>query len=110
MLFIKNECDENQHQDYSCENKRIMELFRDFGNRPVVFIRFNPDKYTNEYGKIIQSSFKIHQKSGVPIIKSKKEWNNRLEELKKEITYNLTIIPIKEVTTRCLFYDFTKLT
>jgi len=35
------ECDENQHKDTSCENKRTMELFQDFGNRPIVFIRFN---------------------------------------------------------------------
>ena len=41
------EIDENQHIDYdcSCENKRLMELSRDVGHCPIVFIRFNPDGY-----------------------------------------------------------------
>jgi hypothetical protein len=39
------ECDEDCHSNYSCENKRIMSLFQDFANRPLVVIRFNPDKY-----------------------------------------------------------------
>lgn len=30
------ECDENQHVNYSCENKRIMELFQDLGNRRLL--------------------------------------------------------------------------
>jgi hypothetical protein len=43
------EVDENQHIDYdcSCENKRIMQLSQDLGHRPIIFIRFNPDSYTN---------------------------------------------------------------
>ena len=43
------ECDENKHEPYnnSCENIRTMELFQDFGNRPIIFIRFNPDGYIN---------------------------------------------------------------
>jgi len=46
------ECDEDQHKDYEklCDNKRTMEIFQDFGNRPIVFIRFNPDKYINSLG------------------------------------------------------------
>lgn len=41
------EIDENQHRSYdcSCETKRIMELSRERGHRPIVFIRFNPDEY-----------------------------------------------------------------
>jgi len=39
------EIDENQHSNYSCENKRIMELFQDGGSIPLVVIRFNPDTY-----------------------------------------------------------------
>jgi hypothetical protein len=44
------ECDENQHHGYSCENKRMMEISQDFGYRPVVFIRFNPDRYDKNIG------------------------------------------------------------
>ena len=39
------ECDEEQHKNTSCEEKRIMEIFQDLGGRPLVVIRFNPDKY-----------------------------------------------------------------
>ena len=41
------EIDENQHidYDYSCENKRIMELSQDTGHRPIIFIRFNQDRW-----------------------------------------------------------------
>ena len=40
------ECDENQHKNYNttCEVARINELFTDLGDRPIVFIRFNPFK------------------------------------------------------------------
>jgi hypothetical protein len=83
------EVDENQHIEYncSCENKRIMELSQDVGHRPIVFIRFNPDKYligTNT----IKSCWGINSK-GISIIKKnkKKEWNKRLETLKKQIEY-----------------------
>lgn len=48
------ECDENQHKIYEdiCDNKRTMEISNDFANRPIVFIRFNPDSYT--YPKTIK--------------------------------------------------------
>ena len=98
------ECDENQHQDYSCENKRTMELFQDFNNRPIVFIRFNPDSYIIN-GKIIQSSFKNHKTSGVPIIRNKQEWNKRLSKLKEKIDFYLNNIPEKEITNEYLFYN-----
>lgn len=48
---ITGECDENQHTDYSCENRRSMELFQDLGNRPLVMLRFNPDvSYSKKLG------------------------------------------------------------
>jgi hypothetical protein len=96
------ECDEHQHNrgDYSCENKRTMQLFEDFGSRPVVFIRFNPDKYL-----MFQSSFKYHKTTGVPIIRNKDEWCNRLNSLKETVNIWLKEIPTKEVTEEYLFYD-----
>ena len=61
------ECDENKHKhgDYSCENKRIMELNQDFSenniHRPIVVIRFNPDTYIDSNNQKIESccSFSI---------------------------------------------------
>ena len=100
------ECDENQHKDYEeiCENKRIMQIFKDFNCRPIVFIRFNPDSYIKD-GKKILSSFKYHNTLEVPMIRDKKEWNNRLTELKDKIVYWLVNIPNKEITNEYLFYD-----
>ena len=42
------ECDEHQHIRNKCENKRIMHLFEDLANRPLVVIRFNPDHYIDK--------------------------------------------------------------
>lgn len=39
------EVDENQHKNYICEEKRINEIYTDLGDRNLVLIRFNPDKY-----------------------------------------------------------------
>jgi len=99
------ECDENQHKDTSCENKRTMELFRDFGNRPIVFTRFNPDKYINEKGEKISSSFKLCKTTGISIIRDQKEWKSRLSLLNETINKWLIDIPKKEITYEYLFYD-----
>ena len=101
------ECDENKHEteEYtSCDNKRTMELFQDFGNRPIVFIRFNPDAYTKG-NKTVLSSFKNHKTTGVPIIRDLKEWGDRLVLLKETTTYWLNNIPEKEITYEYLFFD-----
>jgi len=98
------ECDENQHKDTSCENKRTMELFQDFGNRPIVFIRFNPDSYIKD-NKKISSSFKIHKTLDVPVVREPKEWKLRLDLLKETINKFLENIPEKEVSNEYLFYD-----
>ena len=101
------EIDEDNHNNYDtiCENKRIMELFEDLANRPIVLIRFNPDKYTNDKGNTIKSCFKYHKISGVPIVENEAEWNNRLEKLKNTISKYILSIPEKEVTIEYLFYS-----
>ena len=103
LMSTSIKCDENQHLNYEsiCENKRNMELFQDFGNRPIVFIRFNPDSYTIN-DKKIQSSFKYHKKLDVPIIKDKKEWINRLLTLKNTLNFWINNIPEKEITNEYL--------
>lgn len=100
------ECDEDQHQTYKniCENKRTMEISNSFANRPIVFIRFNPDSYIKENIKI-ESSFKINKQSGISVIRNKNEWNNRLLELKKLVNYYLSFIPEKTITNEFLFFD-----
>ncbi len=41
------EIDEDQHRGYDtqCELTRLNELFTDLGDRPIIFIRLNPDSY-----------------------------------------------------------------
>ena len=96
------ECDENQHRNYSCENKRTMELFRDLGNRPMVLIRFNPDSYVRGETSV-EGCFK-KTKSGAVSIR-KKEWNRRIAELTNTIHHYLHDIPSKEVEEVRLFYN-----
>lgn len=53
FFFLIIEVDENQHQSYdcSCELSRMIQLHQDFGGTPVVFIRYNPDNYTDSWGR-----------------------------------------------------------
>lgn len=39
------EIDENRHVNYTCEEKRMIELYEDIGFRKIVFLRLNPDQY-----------------------------------------------------------------
>ena len=73
------EVDENQHMEYecSCENKRIMELSQDVGHRPIVFIRFNPDKYV-KYGENVSSCWGIN-KNGICGVKESKKRNGLID-------------------------------
>jgi len=84
------EVDENKHVDYdcSCENKRLMELSKDLHHRPIVFIRFNPDNYINQDGKLIKSCWKLNGLGVLQIIKTKQqEWEERIHILKQQIQY-----------------------
>ena len=99
------ECDENSHNGYSCENKRMMQLFIDSGSIPFVIIRFNPDKYIDINNKKIDSCFVYHKKTNVPIIKNKLLWQQRLDTLKDKIQYYIDNIPTKEITIEQLYYD-----
>jgi len=96
------ECDEHKHQGYSCENKRIMEIFQDLGNRPIIFLRFNPDSYKDENNIMIDGCF-LKTNTIVNSLQ-KKEWERRIKILIKRINYHLTNIPEKEILVEQLFY------
>jgi hypothetical protein len=103
------EIDENQHKSYdvTCQNKRIMEISQDNQHRPIIFIRFNPDKYTDNCIKI-QSCWKL-SKMGVLILDKtqKLEWENKLSQLKEQIEFWINPINVlnKTIHTIYLFYD-----
>ena len=101
------EIDENQHTDYdsNCESKRMMEISNDVGGRPVVFIRFNPDKYTNGSVKIT-SCWGVGA-NGLSVIKKCKinEWKERTDALNKQIKYCIDNPSDKMIEVVHLFYD-----
>ena len=63
------ECDENAHKyaDEICENKRTMQIFEDLAKRPIVIIRFNPDKYKKD-DKVIRGCFKFDDKNNIELL------------------------------------------
>ena len=103
------EIDENQHRTYdcSCDNKRLMEIFKDCGNRPLVMIRFNPDQYYNRNGESVSSCWGLTKDKGLCVIKDnkKKEWANRLETLANAIKLQMNMKERKEIDVVHLFYD-----
>ena len=97
------EVDENKHSDYICENKRLMEISLDLHFRPVVFIRFNPDSYINEQGKLIKSCWGTNKLGIIPKTK-RKEWDERINHLKTEIKYWVDNPTTKTIEIIKLFY------
>lgn len=96
------ECDEEQHGNYSCENKRMMQLFLDIGgNRPIVFLRFNPDSYTCKNVKY-KGCFTANN-SGLKV--DGNEFGKRMDEIIKWINYYKVNVPDKTVTIKYFFYD-----
>lgn len=99
------EIDEYKHLSYdsSSENKRIVELSRDVGHRPIVFIRFNPDTYIDNNGNKIKSCWKLN-KQGVFFIADLTEWNHRISTLSGTIDYWIQNPSSKSVEVIQLFY------
>jgi hypothetical protein len=77
-----------------------MELSKDVGHKPIIFIRFNPDDY-EENEKRISSCWSVVKKSKC------KEWIHRLNNLKEQINYWIhpDNITTKTVEIIQLFYD-----
>ena len=90
------ECDEDKHKAYTCESRRIMTIFQDFGNIPLVVLRFNPDEYEGK------ECFEFDEKN---CLSPTEEWNKRKIVLKNRIEYYLKNKPIKELTLEYIFYS-----
>ena len=101
------EIDENKHSEYecTCENKRIMEISQDVYHRPIIFIRFNPDKYIDNNGKTISSCWRLNKNGIICIAKTKiNEWNDRIKSLIEAIKYWIDNPSDKLVEQVELFY------
>jgi hypothetical protein len=95
------EIDENRHINYSCEEKRMVELYEDIGFRKIVFIRFNPDGYTIGINKYI-SPFK-YTKSGILNLNGD-EMICRIQELITKINLYKDQEPLEQLTVEYMFY------
>jgi hypothetical protein len=101
------EVDENKHTNYdcSCENKRLIKLSQDLQHRPIVFIRYNPDDYTNQEGILVKTCWKLNKLGVMQITKTKqKEWEERIETLKQQIQYWIDNPTEKTIEIIELFY------
>ena len=77
------EVDENRHASYDEEDEldRSLQIYEEF-NKPVIFIRFNPDSYKNPITqKRVTSCFKVDTKTQTLCVARKKELEFRLNEL-----------------------------
>ena len=105
------EIDETQHKSYEeiCNNRRTMEISKDLNHRPIIFIRFNPDAYSDKDNKQINSCWKINKSDGLcSLNKNKKnEWSKRLDKLKLSIEYwcNENNKSEKTIEVEHLFFD-----
>jgi hypothetical protein len=97
------ELDENQHKYNSCDEKRMMQLFQDLGNRKLVLIRINPDKYKKGDIKI-SNCFKFDKNNTIKCVT--KEFNERYNKLVERIQHFLNNEPTKELTIEKLFFDY----
>lgn len=98
------EIDEDQHAGYDleCERRRMMEIFKSLGYRPIVFIRFNPDAYILN-SRRVKSVF-TKSKAGEMKIRSKQELERRLEELISRTHFHVNNVPSKDVDIQYMFY------
>lgn len=81
------EVDESQHRTYECicENKRVMQLYVDCGQRDVVLVRFNPDSYVNASNCKVPSCWGLTPSRGILVVKKAKDWEHRLAALKRAL-------------------------
>lgn len=97
------EIDENQHKNYNkqCEITRINELVTVLGDRKIICLRFNCDKYILD-NKKINSCFSTTKIQGKLKI-NEKELENRLELVREKIIYFSNYENIKNINK--LYHD-----
>ena len=93
------EIDENRHVNYTCEEKRMVDLYEDIGFRKIVFLRFNPDGYKEI--KKYPSPFQ-YTKTGLLKL-DETEFNRRMVQLIEKINHHKDE-PNEQLTVEYLFY------
>ena len=95
------EVDEDRHMQYSCEEKRMVELYEDVGFRKCVFLRFNPDGYRQD-GCRYPSPFSFSNAGALIVDKS--EMDRRMNQLIERIEYFKSNEPTEQLTIEYVFY------
>lgn len=99
------EIDEHQHCDYSDEKERMRDIKAALKCKKIVFIRFNPDIYTDGQGVKHQSCWQAEADSQQLHISNKSEWKRRLTALNHCLSDQLTTLPTRSLTVIYLYYD-----
>jgi len=110
------EVDENQHRQYECEEKRMIDLYEDTGFRKMVFLRFNPDSYVetqasphpspNKHSMKVTrhpSPFSFTEAGTISVDHT--EFNHRMRLLNERIQVWKEREPIEQWTVEYLFYN-----
>ncbi len=99
------EVDENEHRSYddTCSNRRMMELYEDFGSRDLVFIRLNPDAYTRD-DKRIKGAFSVSKTDG-KLKSNLKELKKRCADLLEMVDHYILNKPDKAITVEYLYFS-----
>lgn len=95
------EVDEHRHASYTCEMKRMVTLYEDVGFRKVVFLRFNPDDYTED-GVRYRSPFQYP--NGNDLEMDEKEIGRRMDVLYAAVEESAVTEPVDMITTTYLFF------
>jgi len=104
VINIEIDEDQHKHKSYTpeCEEKRYNELFTAFADRPLICIRFNPDKYILKKNNIIWNIEGIFNKNKKI---DEKELEERIKILIEEINQTIKEIPKDIFQIKYLFYD-----
>ena len=113
-LYLIVEIDEHQHRGYmeSCDKRRYHDIAHDVysssGERPIVFLRFNPDEYIDKSGSLISTPW-CRLKTGLWSISKDRviEFIDRTDILTSRINYYLDEdnIPSAPITVETMFYN-----
>jgi len=98
------ECDENKHARElpECRQQRAWRIPDSFGGRPVVFLRFNPDRFVDKQGAVHPSCFAL--KRGVLTLARETAWLKRLGLVEARLRYHLCTVPDAHIVEEFLFY------
>ena len=78
----------------------------DLQHRPTVFIRFNPDAYTDKDGGRVRSCWRLNKMGIMTVPKTKRvEWNERINLLLSRIQYWIDHPPTKTIEIDSLFFN-----